>query len=334
MGFDNLIGNNRVKKILKAYIKLKKIPQSLIFYGNLQSYLLEFAKSFVKALNCTEKEDDFCNNCQNCRAIEEERFLDSFFLRPEGVYYKKESVLKIIEESKKRPYSSDYKVFTFFNAHRMNINSANSFLKVLEESLETNIFILITNNIKNILPTIKSRCQIITFSKLTLGQTSSYLQKMGYTKEQADLLARLSEGNFESLISQDFNTLMSKRVKVLSDIEKLLKRTHVEDILLGLYSKTKGGRKDFVEEFKQVVNLISFFLRDIMLFKINGNSEMLINIDYKDKLKELSEYISLEKVIFLIKSMELLFRDIERNLNTKVLSLKFIESFTTGDYNV
>jgi len=334
MGFDNLIGNNRVKKILKAYISLRKIPQSIIFYGDFQDYLLKFAKGFVKALNCNNLENDFCNTCDNCRAIEENRFLDSFLLQPEGVYYKKDSIMRIIEESRKRPYSSEYKIFTFLDAHKMNVSSANSFLKVLEESLETNIFILITNNLNGIITTIKSRCQIIKFSRLTVDEISEYLIESGFNQKESKLLARLSEGNIENLLKNDFNSLMNKRHKTLLDLEKLLKKTHVEDILLDLYSKTKTGRKDFLQDFKEMVNLISFYLRDIMLFKINGNPEMLINIDYKDKLKELSDYISLERVVYLIKSMELLFRDIERNLNTKVLTLKFIENFTIGENNV
>jgi hypothetical protein len=42
---------------------------------------------------------------------------------------------------------------------------------------------------------------------------------------------------------------------------------------------------------------------------------------------ELGKYITIEKNLFLIKRMELLFRDIKRNLNTRVLILEFIRNY-------
>ena len=60
------------------------------------------------------------------------------------------------------------------------------------------------------------------------------------------------------------------------------------------------------------------------------NSDLLINVDYKEVLLKLTREITIEKVLFLIRRMEFLLRDIQRNLNSRVLILEFIKSFTTA----
>ena len=76
-----------------------------------------------------------------------------------------------------------------------------------------------------------------------------------------------------------------------------------------------------------MVNLISVLLRDIMVLMVDAESSTLINSDYKEKLMELAALTNIDKIFFLIRKMEFLLRDIQRNLNARVLVLEFINSY-------
>lgn len=330
MSFDDLFGNERVKHILTSYLRNNVIPYSMIFTGPGTADLLNFAIAFAKAVNCLNKKDDFCNACRNCTEIDREVFLDFKLLAPDGQQYKKEQITFLIEDNYKRPLKGKKKINILTEAHKMNENSANAFLKVLEEPAQDNIFILLTTNLSGLLPTIKSRCQILKFSPQSRAEIKKYLIEQGYDPEKARLMSYLCQSNLDYVLMVDYDEFMEKRAKILSDLKKLIKGVGVEDILLNLYQISRS-REKFVEYFRRFVNLISLMLRDIMILKIDKHSKNLINIDYRDDLMSLCEHIAIDKILFLIRKMEFLLRDIQRNLNTKVLILEFIKSYTARE---
>ena len=330
MPFDDLVGNKRIKLILTSYLKNDIIPFGMIFFGPGSANILSFATGFAKALNCLKRDNDFCNECRNCIEVEKGIFLDLNILSPGGQYYKKEQITFLIGDSHTKPLKGNKKIYILTDVHRMSESSSNAFLKVLEEPAPSNVFILLTNNLNALLPTIKSRCQIISFSPLLKSEIKNYLTELGYDEKKAQLISYLSQSSIENLISVNYDEYMQKRASVLSILTKLVRGKGVEDILLDFYNKSRS-REKFIKYFKELVNLISLMLRDIMILKIDNNSENLINVDYKEDLMDLSGYVTVERVLFLLRQMEFLLRDIQRNLNTRVLILEFIKSYSVKE---
>ncbi len=330
MAFNDLFGNERIKHILVSYLKNDIIPYSMIFFGPGSADLLGFAVAFAKAINCLNSRDDFCGQCQHCVEIDREIFLDLKVLAPEGQFYKKEQITFLIEDNYKKPLKGRRKVNILVEAQRMNENSANAFLKVLEEPASANTFILLTSNLNGLLPTIKSRCQILKFSPLSRAEIEQYLVHQGCDPEQAGLMSYLCQSNLETGLNGDLDEFLDRRARVLSDLTKLITGRGVEDILLDLSQRSRT-REKFIDYFRGLVNLISLLLRDIMILKIDKDNKNIINIDYRDRLMDLSEYLAIEKIFFLIRKMEFLVRDIQRNLNSKVLILEFIKSYVSRE---
>ncbi len=334
MGFDELLGNRRIRHILSSYLKNDIIPYSMIFSGPRSANMLTFAVAFAKGINCLDENTggDFCGQCTHCIEIRKETFLDLKVLVPDGQFYKKEQISFLIEDNYNRPIKGKRKINIMTEAHRMNINSANAFLKVLEEPAPSNVFILLTDNLNALLPTIKSRCQISKFSPLSRSEIKTYLVGKGLDPQKARLISYLGQSNMDSVLDVDFDKFMGTREKIFIVLSSLLRQKGVEAILLDLFNKSRSRNK-FLEYFEPMVNLLSLMLRDIMILKIEKNSDYVINIDYKEKLMLLAEYIKIDKILFLIRKMEFLLRDIRRNLNVKVLILEFIESYTKQEVN-
>jgi hypothetical protein len=131
----------------------------------------------------------------------------------------------------------------------------------------------------------------------------------------------------EDVAAMDWQELEEKRQAMLSILDRLIRQSQVEDILLDLYDRSRS-RESFIAYFREMVNLISVLLRDIMVLMVDPASGTLINSDYKEKLMELAALTNIDKMFFLIRKMEFLLRDIQRNLNARVLILEFINSYT------
>jgi DNA polymerase-3 subunit delta' len=301
----------------------------MIFSGPRSANLLSFAVAFAKGVNCLNPlpDGDFCGQCSHCIEIDKEIFLDLKVLEPDGQFFKKEQITFLIEDNFNKPMKGKRKFNILVNANQMNVHSANAILKVLEEPAPLNVFILVTENLNVLLPTIQSRCQILKFSPLSRAEIKTYLmEKRTFDEDKARLISYLGQSNMDSVMDVNFDEFMKQREAVFSVLSALLMKQGIEEILLDLFNRSRS-REKFLEYFEQLVNLISLMLRDIMVLHVEKDGSHVINIDYKEKLMQLSSYITIQQALYLIRKMEYILRDIKRNLNTKVLILEFMESY-------
>jgi len=327
MSLAELIGNTRVKTTLAGYLRNERVPTSLIFAGSDPYYQLLFALNFAKALDCQKGGmTDACDRCRSCLAIDRGLYPDVQVIEPDGQFYRKSQMDDLIVTAFQRPLQGAKRVFILKDSQRLNESAANSFLKTLEEPLASNVFILLTTNLNLILPTIQSRCQILKFLPLSNHEVKLELQRRGVDPERARLMSLFKTENLETLTGADWQELEEKRQAMFSILDRLIRQSEVEDILLDLYDRSRV-RESFITYFREMVNLISVLLRDIMVLMVDPASGTLINSDYKDKLMELAALTHIDKMFFLIRKMEFLLRDIQRNLNARVLILEFINSY-------
>lgn len=330
MGFDELFGNKRIKHILTSYLSHDIIPHSIIFTGPRSANLRGFALAFAMAVNCLEKKDDFCGNCRNCVEAQHYHFPDIRLLEPDGQFFKKEQIVTLVEDNSRMPLKGKRKVFILDHVHQMNDNSANAFLKVLEEPGLSNMFILLTDNLTGLLPTIKSRCQILSFAPLSRSEIREYFLKSGDDAETAHLKSYLCQSNMDTVIGTEFDQYMKKRGETLDMLTALITDRGMEKVMTAMFYKSRG-RENFLEYFRESINLISLMLRDMMILHVDEHNPNLINIDYKEQLTNLKQYIDIERIFFLIRKMEYLLRDVQRNLNSRVLIQEFIGSYIRSE---
>lgn len=124
-----------------------------IFNGN------NGVKVAIKNLQQIFCKDNGCQYCYTCKKINEKNFHSILWLAQNNLY--KISDLEEIFEKIKFQLDEDQRFFFIIeNAQNLNDFCSNKILKILEEPHKGYYFILITNNLEQILPTIKSRCLI------------------------------------------------------------------------------------------------------------------------------------------------------------------------------
>lgn len=96
-----------------------------------------------------------------------------------------------------KAYEAEYKVMIIWMVEKMNITSANKLLKNLEEPPDKTLFILIAENQEQIIATIRSRAQLVKFTRLSDSEISSGLVNgFELSPNDANSIARLADGSY------------------------------------------------------------------------------------------------------------------------------------------
>jgi DNA polymerase-3 subunit delta' len=100
-----------------------------------------------------------------------------------------------------KAYEAEYKVMIIWMVEKMNIASANKLLKNLEEPPDKTLFILISENLEQIIATILSRAQLIKIPRLLETEIQQALEhKYEINSTDAYKIARISDGNFATAL--------------------------------------------------------------------------------------------------------------------------------------
>ncbi|NOX56298.1 MAG: DNA polymerase III subunit delta', partial [Planctomycetes bacterium] len=170
-----------------------------------------FALQLAQSLLCQRTDDadvDACEECQSCKMVAAGTHPDLLIVgRPEA---KKELTLEVFVGDREhrgqeglcyelylRPVASDRRIAIIDDADLMNEESANALLKTLEEPPERSVLFLLSENPNALLPTIRSRCQLVRFSPLSRSDLVDLLleQSVVESREEAEQIAAISSGS-------------------------------------------------------------------------------------------------------------------------------------------
>ncbi len=316
MAFEDVLGNSRTKQILKKSLERNRTPNSLLFYGPEGVGKRDIALVLAKAMNCLKLRDDACDLCTSCRAIENGNFPDVMVLSPEKNVLKIEQMREMKQTAYLKPMVGRKRIFVVDQAEKMNEEAANSVLKILEEPPSFTHLILITHNPYLILPTIKSRCQELSFSQISKLDIEKVLIERGQDEDKARIISLLVRGNLKQAITMDWEEVQSLREKTWRLLDGVLRTKSISSFVREYAFRR---RENLEAEFVQLLEILSSFGRDLLLIKSGGEKKLLLNPDYESRLLDAAILISLGQTLdFLVKIDNALYA-FERNVNVNLL---------------
>lgn len=170
-----------------------RLGHAYLFEGARGTGKKALARWLAQSLFCEQRQDGYpCHDCRSCRRMLAGDIPDVKEVQPDGQTIKVGQIRDLKTEFAKSAVEGDTKVYILHDAEKMTVSAANSLLTFLEEpGAETYLFLL-TAAKENILPTIRSRCQIIHFQPLKRQVLQDLLKEGGIPKEDANLLAALT----------------------------------------------------------------------------------------------------------------------------------------------
>jgi DNA polymerase-3 subunit delta' len=106
-----------------------------------------------------------------------------------------EWILEIRLDSARQTFEGRTKVIVISGVETMSVEAANRILKMLEEPGPHTVFILTTSRLHQVLPTIRSRCQRISFGEIDRAHIVAILSEQGVDPAQVEQLASLARGS-------------------------------------------------------------------------------------------------------------------------------------------
>ena len=355
MPFHDVIGQARAIGFLQRALITGRIAHAYLFNGPSGVGKRAAALAFAQALNCdmgTKCEvrnpptpplqkggtggflvrgaefDDGCGDCRTCRNIANGLHPDVQVIEPDGATMKIEQIRTLEADAVLVPYEARWKVFILDGAERMNEQAANALLKTLEEPTKDTVFILLTSTVSALPPTIASRCQTVTFIPLPHGQIETLLIEKGMESSRARLIASLSRGSIERAFSPEVASLPATRDLLLEAVGRGLREGPAA--LVELAEKLSKDR----EKLQQQLEILSAWLRDLMVAKASGRTDWLVNDDRGDAVACLAKDLPMSAILDALRAvhtaMDNLVRNANPRLSTEDLLLRFSEALPSG----
>ncbi|WP_114746951.1 DNA polymerase III subunit delta' [Falsibacillus pallidus] len=271
-----------MKMIQNSLVK-DRVAHAYLFEGERGTGKKDAGTLLIKSIFCDHPSKDYipCDECINCKRITNGNHPDVHMIEPDGLSIKKGQIQELQAEFNKTGVESKKKLYMISHADKMTVNAANSLLKFLEEPHSGTIAILLTEQAHRILPTILSRCQLISFKPLPPSILKENLKQEGVHPHFAPLLASITN-NFQEALDLNNEEWFAQARKIVLKLYEGLKKSPLQ-AMVGL----QDGWFDHFKEKPQLergLELMLLIYKDLLYIQV-GKGEQIVYPDYRQMLE-------------------------------------------------
>ena len=238
--FADVVGQEHVLTALANGLSLGRIHHAYLFSGTRGVGKTSIARLLAKGLNCeTGITATPCGVCDNCREIEQGRFVDLIEIDAAS-RTKVEDTRDLLDNVQYAPARGRFKVYLIDEVHMLSRHSFNALLKTLEEPPAHVKFLLATTDPQKLPVTILSRCLQFHLKALDVEQIRHQLEHI--LKEEhivhepraLQLLARAADGSLRDALSLTDQAIASGDGQVSTEAVSTMLGTLDDDQALSL----------------------------------------------------------------------------------------------------
>lgn len=327
MSLKDIFCQERAIGQLQRALAAGKVPHAYIFAGPDGVGKLTCARQWAQVLLCRDRrvEDggggvfyDSCGRCESCRAFAADNHPDFTLVYKELLQYtnqgkgRKEpvnlSILVVreflLDKVARRPQLSEGSVFVICEAEKLSIEAQNALLKILEEPPVFCHIILLCTRMEKLLPTTRSRCQVVRFGPIEASIIAQRLSEAGIAGPEGRFWAAFSEGSLGQALEwaalrDEHNSMYAVKTKLISRLARFEPGEAVdlaEWILqqAALLTKIWAGQAGKVNAaelkrslYKTIIRMVAVAFYDAWRLDI-GSADEFINADQRKEIAELA----------------------------------------------
>ena len=191
--WDSLVGQARVVESLQAAVAGRGMSHAWLFTGPPGSGRSNAAVALAAALQC---ERGGCDECHECHTVQAGTHADVTVVRTEKLSIGVDEVRDLVRRAALSPVGRRWQVMIVEDADRLTEQACNALLKAIEEPTERTVWMLCAPTVDDVLPTIRSRCRLVTLATPTADDVAAFLvRKDGVADGLAAYAARASQGH-------------------------------------------------------------------------------------------------------------------------------------------
>lgn len=252
MSLNKWNDNRTLIENMRKTILSGKMSHALIIEGDSFTNKLSFAKDLIKAMICEEEPGEGCEFCINCRKVNDGNYEDLLIVDEGNDTIKISKVLEIQSFLKRKASLDNGNFVIVCNGDNLNVQSQNKLLKTLEEPAPGSTIIILSENVENLLDTVKSRSVIYRISSSHEVCNEESLDMAGKVIE-----ALQEDAYFHSVkkITEKSQKDREKMASLLDGMEKIYRDF--------LFDNANQGRMYRKEEIFQYIRLIEEAKKDM-----------------------------------------------------------------------
>lgn len=352
-GFEDLIGQSPIVKILTNSIAQGKLAHAYVFSGPRGVGKTSTARILAKALNCVEGPTPApCGRCGFCTAIADGSSID--VMEIDGASNNSvDHIRDLRERVKYAPSGGRYKVYIIDEAHMLSGAAFNALLKTLEEPPSHVVFVLATTEPRKIPLTVMSRCQHLPFRRVSTQGIKERLrliaerEGIAITDAALGLVARAGDGSIrDSLTALDQLASFSESIDE-SDVKGILDTADFAALAGIAEAVVRGSREEILSSISGLVetgvdmrvlakDLIKFF-RDLLVARVSAAPENVLDLGEEElrAVKDLAARVSEEHLTLVLSELIKLEADVRNSFSPRValemslMKISFLSMFRT-----
>lgn len=337
-GFDKLIGQDHIVRILKNQIKEDKVGHAYLFSGARGVGKTSAAKIFAKAINCEHPVDGSpCGKCPSCKALSDSNSIDVSEIDAAS-NNRVDEIRELRENAQYPPVNVKYKVFIIDEVHMLSDSAFNALLKTLEEPPAHAVFILATTEPQKLPATILSRCMRFDFRLVSdeelIRLIGSVFDDIGlkYESEAVKAIARAGEGSVrDSLSIADKCVSFTEGKLTYKDVLEVLGSADRGKLVALVDAISRGDIGSVLSKTDELITLgksvpvlsrdLSKILRDICVIKSVEGAEKILALPESAyaELQEISRRRDVNAFLRFLELFAAIEQDIRYSLNPRVL---------------
>jgi DNA polymerase-3 subunit delta' len=195
--WDTLVGQRPVIAALRQAAAGNGMTHAWLFTGPPGSGRSNAAVAFAAALQCdtAPPAEPGCGTCHACHTVLAGSHADVAVIRTEKLSIGVKEVRDLVRRAALTPMGTRWQILIVEDADRLTEQACNALLKAIEEPNGRTVWMLCAPTVEDVLPTIRSRCRLVTLSTPTTEDVAAFLRRDGADERLADLAARASQGH-------------------------------------------------------------------------------------------------------------------------------------------
>src|SRR5512141_294755 len=174
------------------------MSHSWLFTGPPGSGRSNAAIAFAAALQCEHADEGRagCGECHACHTAMAGSHADVSVIRTQKLSIGVDEVRDLVRRAALAPVGRRWQVLVVEDADRLTDQACNALLKAIEEPTDRTVWMLCAPTVEDVLPTIRSRCRLVTLTTPTPEDVAAFLVRTeGVADSLASHAARASQGH-------------------------------------------------------------------------------------------------------------------------------------------
>lgn len=357
MTFDNIIGQDHLKKHLQACYANKRMPHAQLYVGETGYGTLPMALACANLiLNSDNSRQIYSSVLQHpdfhvavpvsshkgkptkpttsdfikpwLNLAEKNPYMDLKTWYAEIGVEKKKGLMtvneadRISEELALKPHSAVSKVMVVWCADKLHTAAANKLLKLIEEPPENTFLILTTDKEEALLDTIKSRCQKLNFPRLSPESIrEALISRLALDTSQADFIAQQADGDF----TQAYNLAQNNKEELefeqwfIDWVRLAFQVKKNKQVIIKLMDWGQSISENTRDKQIRFLKYCLHFFRQALLQNYQADDLVYLKTQAKFSLNKFAPFIHGNNIELIYNTIQEAIFHIDRNVNAKTV---------------